>query len=73
MECVKSKNLFCDIPRSDRFFGITNQICDIKTSFCDDKMRAPINNLINARALNFVSAGIGNTLGFLHGSQHFIN
>ena len=40
-----------------------------------------MNNLINAHAIHFVSAGIGNTPAFiylfifffLHGSHHFIN
>ena len=43
-----SKNLFCDIKKLILWYQII----------------APINNLINAHALNFVSAGIGNTPAF---------
>ena len=72
-----SKNLFRYIPTSDRFLWYHKSKLWYQKSFCDNKMIAPINNLINAHALNFVSAGIGKTLAFFfffwHGSHHFIN
>ena len=68
IDFVKSKSRICHVKKSILWY---------KKLILWYQIIAPINNLINAHALNFVSAGIGNTPAFffffLQGSHYFIS